>query len=327
MNVKFQLSLFIGFISLITTPTLIKAVTVDELSAACQVIESSLQDISIEYDWRVVPPWTHEEAEAEMQMPMLEVKDGLRHFNLLVSGFEIKQGTKRSSLTGPEKWLIQQSAIITTEDGNSWSDLSQESYDGTSYKKLSIGGWPTETRNGIIEADPNKYRPELILSPVGFSVFRTALSNVTNKTPLSAMLREQNLVILHPETRQVNGFDTVCVDFLQEYTKQVVGRIYFSIDHGYTPVRYEYINGFGTPNEKMLTVDVFSLEQVDDGLWFPSSGTISSSNENRINMFQTIGKIIVNQGLENEDFDIKFPTGTRVYNKINDTEYVIKEVN
>jgi hypothetical protein len=153
------------------------------------------------------------------------------------------------------------------------------------------------------------------------------MTGVIDNKPLSAILRQyKELVRLDNTITKVNGFNTIRADFLQEQTKQVCIRIFFSVDHGYTPVRYEYVNK-GMPD---LTFEVSSLEKVAEGLWFPSSGLISgsgivsSSGEERVNGFQIISKILVNQGLTDEHFDIEFPPGTEVRDEIKDLEYVVK---
>jgi len=300
----------------------LNAISVDKLAVICEKMESTIHNISVEYEWRVVPPWTKEEAEAELNMPTLQIKDGIRKVKLSISGFEIKTGEKRPFIKGPERWFIEEATIISDQVEN-WSNLTLESFNGVFYKKLNIDE-RVNNFGGIISTKLNNYHPSFILSPIGFSILRTGLSNVTGRTPISAMLKEKDLVKLQANSKNINGFDTVVVDFLQEYTKQVIMRVYFSVDHGFTPVRFEYINGYGTPKEQVTRFDVNSLEQVANGLWFPSGGTISSSDKERINTFQATGKILVNQDLKDEDFDIEFPRGTKVYDRRQDKEYVVK---
>jgi hypothetical protein len=324
MNTKYKLWFCTVLFTLFITPTQLKAITIEELARICETMESAIHDISLEYEWRVVPPWTQEETEAEMQIPMLEVKDGIRKIKLCASGFKIKPGEKRPFVEGPQKWFTEETSVISYR-AESWNNLTLESFNGKLYKKLNIDDQPNESLDGIIAKDVNNYHPSFILSPIGFSILRTGLSRVTDRVPLSIMLKEKNLVKIQIGNKNVNGFSTMVIDFLQEYTKQTVMRVYFSVDHGYTPVRFEYINGEGTSNDTTLTIDVHSLEQVADGLWFPSSGTISSSDEERINIYQATGKIFANQGLKDENFDIEFPLGTKVYDAINDIEYTIKE--
>jgi len=73
-----------------------------------------------------------------------------------------------------------------------------------------------------------------------------------------------------------------------------------------------------------LHIDVESLEQVADGLWFPSAGVIRVTDTERVNLFYTTKPIKVNQGLTKEDFQIKFPQGTEVHDAINDKEYTVE---
>jgi len=73
-----------------------------------------------------------------------------------------------------------------------------------------------------------------------------------------------------------------------------------------------------------LIIDIHSLQEVQKGLWFPSTGFTKSTNNKRINGFRALGKILVNQGLKDEDFDIEFPPGTRVADEITGKSYTIK---
>jgi len=73
-----------------------------------------------------------------------------------------------------------------------------------------------------------------------------------------------------------------------------------------------------------ISIEAPMLKQVAEGLWFPSSGCIGSPDEERVNVFQTTSKIVVNQGLTEKDFDIEFPPGTEVRDDIKGRKYVIK---
>jgi len=67
-------------------------------------------------------------------------------------------------------------------------------------------------------------------------------------------------------------------------------RVYFSVDHGYTPVKFEHMRG---PNKVAATVSVVSLEEVAEGVWFPASGTITKPDSDRVHAYQAIGPIRV----------------------------------
>jgi hypothetical protein len=77
------------------------------------------------------------------------------------------------------------------------------------------------------------------------------------------------------------------------------------------------------PNEVGMAMDIHSLEKVAEGLWFPSSGCISTSGSKRVDAYTVTGKILVNQGLTDKHFDIEFPAGTKVRDKIKGVEYVV----
>jgi hypothetical protein len=290
------------------------AVTIDELAGICEQMESLIVDISLEYEWYNIPPWTVEEAEAEMGTEMLIPKDGLRRFKLSLMCYPNEPNRPLF-----DRLLLEESTTLVTKDGNSWHNVTKQSYNGKIAKYLNIGGWPQDVREGVISNDRSPIS-SLIPSPLGFSVFRFGISDVTDKTLLSIVLRRKELVRFDNTIKEINGFNTIHVDFLQEVTKQVCIRIYFSVDHGYTPVRYEYISS-GKLNG---AIDVYSLQKVAKGLWFPSSGLISSSDDERSNAFQVIGSVLINQGLTAEDFDIEFPVGTEVHDEVQGREYIVK---
>lgn len=213
------------------------------------------------------------------------------------------------------------------EHRNTWDSITKVSYNGTVAKHLQVGGWPEESRSGVVSDS----RPDIyMMAPIPmefFSVLRLSITDITQKEPLSAMLRYKELVHLDNIVKKVNGFNTIRAELLTESDKdkRVYLRIYFSVDHGCTPVKYEHMTGGERESNRVATaLEVHSLEQVAEGLWFPSSGLISSSDSKRANVYQAIGKIVVNQGLTDEHFDIEFPPGTKVRDEIKDTEYIVE---
>ena len=320
MNAKHNFySYMIAFLFLLSGVTTAGAITPEELASICEVMESSIVDVSLEYEWFNIPPWTAEEAKAEMGVKMLIVKEGIRRFKFSAAGLLSNSDPNDPNSPQFDRLLLEESTTIVTEDGNSWDNVIKQSYNGSFGKSLIIGGWPQETRTGIISKKKPPISP--ILSPLGFSVLRFIIDDVTDKLPLSVILRRyKELVCLDSTVEKANGFNTIRADLLQEWTKQVCMRVYFSVDHAYTPVRYEYMNG-GKPS---LTIEVDSLEKVAKGLWFPSGGFIISDGRERVDAFQTISKTIVNQGLTDEHFDIDFPVGTEVRDDIKNTKYIVK---
>jgi hypothetical protein len=131
-------------------------------------------------------------------------------------------------------------------------------------------------------------------------------------------------VRLDNTVRKVNDANSVSVDFLLESGRIIYMCIYFSVDHGYTPVKYEHLSG-PKPERVALTVEVTSLQEVAKGVWFPSSGAMLTPDwsDKEGNYYQATGKILVNQGLTAKDFDIVFPPGTRVDDQIKDVKYIV----
>jgi len=77
----------------------------------------------------------------------------------------------------------------------------------------------------------------------------------------------------------------------------------------------------GTVSEPKYSIVATSLEQVANGLWFPSKGHHIDLSDNLTNTYKAT-KIVVNQGLTDKYFDIEFPPGTRITNEISGLSYV-----
>lgn len=324
MNVKYNFCFYIiAFLLPLGRLPAAMAVTTDELSGICEAMESAIVDISIEYEGYTIPPRTVEEAEKEMGMPMLVVKDGFGRYKLSAAGL---LSNREPNEPLPERLLFERSTTVMNADGDAWDSVIKASLNGKIAKYLQIGGWPREVRSGGISYTKRFFMPTMTVTPVGFSVLRLSFSHSAIRRSLSARLRDKEFVHLDNTIENVNGFDTIRADFLSKTNdpntnKRVYFRVYFSVDHGYTPILYEHMRG---GKKVALAFEVHSLEQVAEGLWFPSSGLISDPDDERVSVFQTIGKIAVNQGLTEQHFDIDFPPGTEVRDEIRDLEYVVK---
>jgi hypothetical protein len=297
------------------------AITSDELADKCQSAESAIRDVSLEYEWHIIPPWTLEELSRSAQMTNVGIfKDGVIEFKFKASRFLGSNDT--NSVYSPYRWrvLSEESATIIAEGGKTWDNFRKQAFDGRIYKQLDVGGWPTPAQSGFISVKENS-QGELLLTPIGFSIFHLELG--PEGVLLSTCLRRKDMVHMGSSTEKVNDFNTICIDLLQEYSKLLCIRMYFSINHNYTPVKYEYFNAGPAGIKVAYTVEVQSLACVGDGLWFPTSGIIRHPDEERIDAFQATGKIVVNQGLRKEDFNIEFPPGTRISDNISGREYTV----
>jgi hypothetical protein len=304
-------------------------VTLDELAERCKAIESAIVDVSLEYELLYLPPpSTYEqrlEFKKQMGVDILYAKDGRSHFVFSAA----RNPSEPNSLTN-WRYLVQKSETLAfIDDSACWDGLTVQSYNGKICKRLDIGGWPETRQSGYV----SEGKPPLLsdnsfsTSPLGFSVYRLPLGQTAGKKPLSVILKTyRDFCRLDDTVQNINGFNTVRVDLYPWLEKPPTGdswpwaRVYFSVDHAYTPVRYEATNG----REVVSCCQVLSLEQVADGLWFPSSGRIGCPDAAHSNIYTATGKILVNQGLTEKDFDIAFPPGTKVRDEIKDVTYVVK---
>ena len=302
------------------------AITTDDLADIIEQMETAIFDISMEYEERVIPPSTHQELEEETGLEFLIAKDGYKRYKFSAAGLLSQEDPNAMNWNGPGQFLLAEWSTIVTKEGNSWAGVTRQSYNGQFGKRLIIGGWPKEGRSAIVSY--NKPDVDGNLTPLGFSVLSMAYD--PEPMPLSARLlssrlRAKDKVRLDNVVRKIDGFNTIradlLTDFLYDGNRLVYMRIYFSVDHGYTPVKFEHMKGRGLV---ALSVNVESLEEVANGLWFPSSGTITIPGSDRVSAYQAIGPILVNQNLKNEHFDIEFPKGTEVHDEIKDIRYVVK---
>ncbi|MFH1369827.1 MAG: hypothetical protein ABII09_00845 [Planctomycetota bacterium] len=293
-------------------------ITIDELIARCKSAENRIRDISMEYEWYQIPPLTHEELEEPFKsIGVILAKDGITKYKLSAGHFVEPNGLPRW------KYIFEESVTVISKDGQSWDNFSKYSYDGQVYKKYNLGGWPKTMMHGLISPEEMDTAVPLT-TPIGFSIFR--FESEPENLPLSITLKQskdENRIRLIDTVSKMNDFNVIRVDLLSKLNNLPWTHIYFSIDHNYIPVKYEFVKN--AKGEISFTIEVHSLEKIGDGLWFPSSGMISAPDDKHVDAFQVIGKILANQGLTEKDFDIEFPVGTRVQDQITNREYTVGE--
>jgi hypothetical protein len=299
-----------------------EAITANELAGIVEQMESAIVDISMEYEESVIPTPTHQESEGEV----LVAKDGYRRCKFS-AGRLLSQGDPNAmNWNGPGQFLQEDWITFVMKDGNSWDGVTRLSYNGQTGKYLNEGSWPNNRDSATVLNNKPYVNGNLTL--LGFSVLRMAYH--PDPMPLSARLlssrlRAKDKVRIDNVVKKIDGFNTIradlLTDFIYEGNRLVYARIYFSVDHGYTPVKFEHMKGRGLV---ALSANVESLEEVAEGLWFPDSGIITTAGSDRVSAYNAIGPILVNQGLTDEDFDIDFPLGTEVHDEIQDRDYVVK---
>jgi outer membrane lipoprotein-sorting protein len=278
-------------------------INASQLADICQAMETGISDISIKYELYNDPPQTADDIGGSAAF----ISKGPTRFHLI------------SKRPFNEYRLLTVSTMVADGAGRHISMARTTSYKGNICKQLEElaespdGNTPAKrmSPSGNISRDrPQEYPIEL--TPLGFSVLRLAYGSSTK--PLSEYLRRGDYTRISNDVERINDCNTIRADFLGDTKKLPVLRAYFSVDHGYTPVRYEYMSG----SKVVFTVDVTSLEKVANGIWFPISGKVDQT------VYRATAPILMNQGPKDEVFDIKFPPGTTVFDKITGKRYTIK---
>jgi hypothetical protein len=292
-------------------------ITADNIADKCQSSTNAIRDLSVEYDWFIVPPYTFDELKKAGDYDVLLDKNGTRKCKLQASRF--------TDPNGKLKWRYnyEYSSTIINNKGDSWDVTDNYSYDGHIYKKLTTGSSSGPLALGLISLNSMDTAIPLFATPFGFSIFRA--DDETKYEPLSAILQKQkDMIHVKDSINKAGDFNTIRFDLFHKTYNLPHTHIYLSVDHNYTPVKYEFLKDLKT-GKLAFSFEVHSLEQIGDGLWFPSSGTIVRPDDEHIDAFQTTKKIFVNQGLSEKDFDIVFPVGTKVEDQITGRKYTVKE--
>jgi hypothetical protein len=288
-------------------------ITANQLADLCESMETAITDVSMQFEFSDDPPRT----EADIPGPGVSIYPGPRQYRYA------------TAIPFSERFVLEESAAVIGL-GYHYDHVQKSSYNGRIGKHLTIGGSQGNTPSGLISPRKPPVDAMLSLSPLAFSVMRFSMSNITQNKPLSSFLRQEEWVNIDTTVRDVDGFRTIRVDLLTgsrpgAEDTAVWARVYFSVDHAYTPVRYEHMTGGKAESNKVsLAFEVTSLREIAGGLWLPTSGCIRDPDQPRVSRFKVDGEIAINQGLTDKDFDIEFPGGTVVQDELLGLSYVVK---
>jgi hypothetical protein len=263
------------------------AITLSELADIFDAMESSIEDVAVEYEWYNQEQLTTEDVRG--------------------TGLAFPVSREVCSFTTARPFdklqLYSFKVDFSTERGETSPTAVKSAYNGEVFKQLTAGGSREAPPDGFVTR-----RTDLLgawnLTPMGFTVFRFYREGL-----LSQLLRE------HPgsfrvvnDIHPIRQFRTIELDCVTEYGA-VHRRVFLSLDHGYTPVRFEYLS----PSDGALKVevDVLSLREVSEGLWFPVKATTGCAGENTRNVYE-VEEVRLNQHLSKGYFDLAFPPGTIV---------------
>jgi hypothetical protein len=296
----------------------VRGITTDDLAGICQAMESAIQDVSVSYQWYVCPP---------AKIGDLPKSGGTSGPRLIAKGPETCIWVAKQPFG--ERYLSITKVTTVSADGESFDNTLMYSCNGEVAKYLNCcadaGTKRSFPPDGSVSGASAFVAPlPLSHTPMLFSVLYLSLDDA--RIPLSRSLRKKGFVDVNEGVRKINGFNTVCASLLLDTPaipaadKRPYLRICFSVDHGYTPVKYERLSPDGRLN---FAVDVNSLTQVAKGSWFPTGGSLAIAGSNLRNVYKA-GKVAVNRGLTDRYFTIEFPPGTRVNDQITGSDYAVK---
>jgi len=275
------------------------ALTLGELADVFDAMESSIRDVVVEFEWSNQKQLTEEDVRGTGQ------------------AFPVSKEICSFATARPfsELQSYSQKVDLSTERGETFLSDNRYAYNGDVLKHLTIGALDERPPHGTITKRRDVIR-EWTITPMAFTILRGIKEGL-----LSQALRE------HPEAfrlvdgiHQIREFRTVELDFV---TPQGVvhRRYFFSVDHGYAPVRYEWLD---VSNGKIKAeVDILALKEVSAGLWFPIKGTTGHVADESPNVYEA-KDVKVNQNLSKAYFYLEFPPRTAVIDEIANIQYTYK---
>ena len=277
-------------------------ITLDSLSDICEAMERAIIDVTVEYEISFDP------------LPTLDEIQKL-------GGSAVGTGPQKFtwSAAKPFRELSKSSCDLSVMGGNggNWDVHISQAYNGKVAKKYQLDGWPRKTSKGII-TNKEIFRLRHADTPLFYTVHHFT------DHPLSQILREKEkfTVVLDNKIQKVNNDNAICVSIYAhiEGKKVITQRVFFSLEHNFTPVKIEYFNG----RTATIEYDVLELKEIEKGIWFPMKGCAVSLEPNDPKIVYQASKVVLNQGLKKEFFDIEFPPGAEVRDEIMGSRYIIK---
>jgi len=293
--------------------------TIDELASRCAEIERGIRDLSWEEEWIYENP--------DLQgLDSQAIGPTYRKARVCISFSPQGTGTTDYNSIHFDRYMWEekgQARILAT--GQVQEVLMCEACDGQQLKAL-------RKVNGRFRGEVVKAQPGIVPKPfgtmgvvqiglLGASIYRTRVFGGTEFMPLSYLVSKYGR--LDDQVIKDGDFNVVRVDFVQPQSGYIILRAYFSVDHDYYPVKYEHMTGGPAElNRVGYTVVVTSLQEVLPQIWFPTNA-IFIGDPKVTDIHRAIGKIKINQGLSEKDFDLEFPAGTMVVDKIKGRKYIV----
>lgn len=290
------------------------AMKIQELSDISEAMAMAIQDVQIKYERYRDPP-----------RPMEDIPEGYE-------GYLIPKGRNKYEWSAARPFrdmcLIVETKEMMNKFGDSQLQITKNSYNGKVAKYLKF--FPENSTNQIkAKATITKSRRFLPLptsTPEYYTIL--GLQREPHNITISRVFKEYpELLKIDNSIQKVGNFNTIRLDGFMDRFKDENGeqillyRFYFSVDHGYTLIKFEHL---GRGGKVYSCMEVTELEKVSEGLWYPKSGRSTYNWKDRptdVFVYQA-SSIIVNSGLTPKYFDIEFPPGTKVADEITNIHYI-----
>jgi hypothetical protein len=263
-----------------------QALTVKELADIFEAQETAIVDVVVEYEWY-------------NEKPLMPRAGTLTPVSREACVFATARPFS-------DQQSYSSKVDLVMGDGNVFSTETSYAYNGDVFKRLTATS-VERSPQGLITKRADMLQ-NWTATPMAFTILRNR-----KEAMLSEVLRDHpEAVRLVEGTKRVREFNTIELDFVMP-DGAVHRKYFFSVDHGYAPVRYEWIDP--RKGTTQAAVDVLALEEAAPGLWFPVKGITGHVEEETANVYEAKA-VKVNQNLAKDYFDLAFPPSTEIRNEL-----------
>ena len=128
---------------------------------------------------------------------------------------------------------------------------------------------------------------------------------------------------IHPSLEIVAGHKCHLVEFYSESNTKSV-KIWVAHNKGMIPMKFE-LDFRVTDKNYMRSFEIIEIAMTDKGLWYPVKGQANSSSPRGVSEEHlNVSSFDANISLENTDFELVFPEGTKVYDSYTGINYKVE---
>lgn len=301
--------------------------TLDALIDVLDAPANAVIDLSLEYEMRV--------EYADMASKIEEANTPGQKFLLCSGPIETKLRTMKPF--GEFYWKHEKLGFINTKGRVSKNStiVTYNGEQGKTYKVAGIPGQPgMEHRTALVANRPTE-QLRIDGTPIGYIAcfslrgFDDKIVNLPEYLRLIRDVSKTDRLDFDTEIKRINDCNAISLRHWRRVNRNdngeeidlLIATYYFSVDHDLSLVRKETMESI---DQISCRNDVYRFEKLSNGIWFPMEcAFIDFAPDGTSNIFK-VTKVTVNQGLTEKDFDVTFPPGTEVTDRITGKRYVVK---